>query len=55
MGFLIALTSYLISFYTCNLIVWDIGEDKDYLETIKKYFGKTIKLTFKVFGDGGSD
>jgi hypothetical protein len=41
---MIALVSYLISFYTCNLIIQQIGEDKDYSDTLKKYFGKSFCL-----------
>lgn len=42
LGLIIALVSYLISFYTCKLIVEDIGDDKDYSDTLKKYYGKLI-------------
>ena len=36
----VAATSFLISFYTCNLIVHCTGDDIDFFVTIKKYFGK---------------
>jgi len=40
LGSIIAFVSYLISFYTCKLIVETIGDDADYSDTLKKYFGK---------------
>jgi amino acid permease len=40
LGSIIALICYFISFYTCKLIVETIGEDADYSDTLKKYFGK---------------
>jgi len=36
---MIAFTSYLISFYTCKLIIVCQGEDQDFSDTLKKYFG----------------
>lgn len=40
LGACIAFVSYLISFYTCKLIVQSINDDADYSDTLKKYFGK---------------
>ena len=50
LGCMIALVSYLISFYTCNLIVQQIGDDKDYSDTLKKYFGKFGSLIYRYLG-----
>jgi len=50
LGIIIACVSYLISFYTCNLIVQQIGEDKDYSDTLKKYYGKFQLLIFRHLG-----
>ena len=36
---IIAFTSFLISFYTCQLIVVTQGDDADFSDTLKKYFG----------------
>jgi amino acid permease len=40
MGSLISLSSFLISYYTCTLIIETAKKDKDYLFTLKKYYGK---------------
>ena len=40
MGVLISFVSFIISFYTCNLIIITAKKDKDYIFTLKKYFGK---------------
>lgn len=39
LGSIIAFVSYLISFYTCQLIVMTQGDDADFSDTLKKYFG----------------
>ena len=44
LGFLIAFTSFLISFYTCKLINICQGEDQDFSDTLKKYFGKFFSI-----------
>ena len=40
LGLIITLTSFLVSFYTCKLIIDMAGTDPDYSDTLKKYFGK---------------
>lgn len=47
LGLIITLMSFLISFYTCKLIVDSSMNDKDYSLTLKKYYGKTVSLSFK--------
>jgi amino acid permease len=42
LGLIISLVSFLISFYTCKLIVDQAGDDADYSITLKKYYGKTL-------------
>lgn len=37
---MICFTSYLVSFYTCKLIVDTTGTDADFCITLKRYFGK---------------
>ena len=39
-GVATSLICYLISFYTCWLIVDSIGDDPDYSDTLRKYYGK---------------
>ena len=39
-GPIIALTSFLVSYYTCYLVIETAKKDKDYTFTLKKYFGK---------------
>ena len=39
LGILISFTSFIISYYTCALIIITAKEDKDYVFTLKKYFG----------------
>mmetsp|Transcript_3373 Transcript_3373/g.4300 ORF Transcript_3373/g.4300 Transcript_3373/m.4300 type:complete len:105 (-) Transcript_3373:141-455(-) len=41
LGQLISFTSFVISFYTCKLIVDTAGDDADYSDTLRKYFGMT--------------
>lgn len=51
---MIAFTSYLISFYTCKLIIVCQGEDQDFSDTLKKYFGKFFDfLTIVFLGNKG--
>lgn len=56
LGIIISFTSFLISFYTCYLIIETAKKDKDYIFTLKKYFGKTgyyiglIGPTILIFG-----
>ena len=37
---IITFVSFLVSFYTCKLIVDATGDDPDYSDTLKKYYGK---------------
>mmetsp|Transcript_34136 Transcript_34136/g.24646 ORF Transcript_34136/g.24646 Transcript_34136/m.24646 type:complete len:86 (-) Transcript_34136:1310-1567(-) len=39
LGIIISFTSFVISFYTCKLIVETAGDDPDYCDTLRKYFG----------------
>lgn len=41
LGMIITTISFLISFYTCKLIVDASLHDKDYCLTLKKYYGMT--------------
>ena len=41
LGVIITITSFLVSFYTCKLIVDCTGDDPDYSDTLKKYYGKS--------------
>ena len=56
LGIVISLTSFLISYYTCNLIIITAKNDKDYIFTLKKYYGKwgwymgLIGPTILIFG-----
>ena len=38
-GLLITLMSMLVSYYTCYIIYRTAGDDKDYSETLFKYYG----------------
>lgn len=40
LGMIISLVSFLVSWYTCYLIIDTTKKDKDYTFTLKKYFGK---------------
>jgi len=40
LGITISFTSFLISFYTCALIIKTAKKDSDYIFTLKKYYGK---------------
>lgn len=39
-GSMIALTSFLVSYYTCYLIIETTKKDSDYTFTLQKYFGR---------------
>lgn len=46
LGMIICFTSFLISFYTCKLIVDMTGDDPDFSDTARKYYGKSyLSLT----------
>ena len=40
LGLILSFTSFLISFYTCKLIIDMAGNDADYSDTLKKFYGK---------------
>ena len=40
LGLIITFTSFIVSFYTCKLIIDMAGKDPDYSDTLKKYYGK---------------
>ena len=40
LGFIITFTSFMVSFYTCKLIIDMAGDDPDYSDTLRKYYGK---------------
>jgi amino acid permease len=42
LGLILCFTSFIISFYTCKLIIDMAGNDSDYSETLRKYYGKLI-------------
>lgn len=44
LGLMITLTSFLVSFYTCRLIIRMAGDDPDYSDTLHKYYGKSSAL-----------
>jgi amino acid permease len=56
LGIIISFTSFLISFYTCALIIKTAKNDEDYVFTLKKYYGKPgfyiglIGPTILIFG-----
>lgn len=39
LGFIIALCSFIISYYTTTLVVSSAGNDPDFCITLKKYYG----------------
>ena len=41
LGLIISLTNFLLSYYTCYLLIETTKKDKDYTFTLKKYFGRT--------------
>jgi hypothetical protein len=44
---IITVVSFFVSFYTCKLIVDATGDDPDYADTLKKYYGKYL-LSFLI-------
>jgi len=40
LGVLLCFTSFVISFYTCKLIIDMAGTDADYSDTLRKFYGK---------------
>ena len=40
LGIGITFTSFLVSFYTCALVIKTAGKDADYIITLQKLFGK---------------
>lgn len=40
LGLILSFTSFVISFYTCKLIIDMAGTDSDYSETLRKFYGK---------------
>lgn len=55
-GITVSFTSFVISFYTCALIIKSAKNDTDYIFTLKKYYGKPgyymglIGPTILIFG-----
>ena len=39
LGIFVSFTSFLISYYTCSLIIETAKNDSDYIFTLKKYYG----------------
>ena len=44
LGVILSTTSFFVSFYTTKLVIETAGTDKEYADTLKKYFGKFISL-----------
>ena len=42
LGLIVSFTSFVISFYTCSLIIKTTKKDTDYIFTLKKYYGKFL-------------
>ena len=42
LGVILSTTSFLVSFYTTKLVIETAGTDKEYADTLKKYFGKSF-------------
>lgn len=40
LGVILTFIAFIISFYTCYLVIKTAGDDIDYTETLKRYFGK---------------
>ena len=40
LGIIISFCSFLVSFYSCYLIVLCTGKDQEFCVTLKKYYGK---------------
>lgn len=43
LGVMVSFVSFVVSFYTCALILETAKHDDDYIFTLKKYFGKSIE------------
>ena len=41
LGLLGTLVGFFISYYTCMLIIRMAGDDPDYCETLRKFYGKS--------------
>ena len=56
LGLILSFVSFLISFYTCKLIIDMAGTDTDYSNTLRKFYGSTgyymglIAPTFLILG-----
>ena len=51
LGLLGTLVGFFISYYTCMLIIRMAGDDPDYCETLRKFYGKsllTLTILFRV-------
>ena len=42
LGLILSFTSFLVSFYTCKLIIDTAGNDADYSDTLRKFYGKYL-------------
>ena len=40
LGTFISFTSFIISYYTCYLIIYTARKDSDFFDTVKRYYGK---------------
>ena len=40
LGTFISFTSFIISYYTCYLIIYTARKDTDFFDTVKRYYGK---------------
>ena len=49
LGLIVSFTSFVISFYTCSLVIMTTKKDSDYIFTLKKYYGKYIGRVFNCF------
>ena len=41
LGLVLSFVTFLISFYTCKLIIEMAGTDPDYADTLRKFYGKS--------------
>jgi hypothetical protein len=48
LGLIITFTSFIISFYTCKLIIDMSGTDSDFSLTLKKFYGKYSILSLSL-------
>eukprot|EP00347_Sterkiella_histriomuscorum_P006074 403354168 len=46
LGIIITFLQFVVSFYTCYLVLKVAGDDTDYTDTLKKYFGKQFRIKF---------